>query len=46
MAQASFTNTRRDFLRARGGGCEAEPVAGILLGKKERRIPKKEKSAL
>ena len=46
MAQASFTNTRRDFLRARGGGCEAEPVAGILLGKKERRIPKKEKKRI
>jgi len=34
MAQASFGDVRRGFLCAPRGGCEAEPVAGILLGKK------------
>ena len=38
MAQASFGDTRRGFPCASGRGCEAEPVAGILLGKKEKTI--------
>ncbi len=35
MAQASFSDMRRGFLCAPTSGCEAEPVAGILLGKRE-----------
>lgn len=43
MAQASFGDMRSGFLCTPGGGCEAEPVAGILLGKKENGYRKKRK---
>lgn len=46
MAQASFGDARRGSPRAPGRGCEAEPVAGILLGKKENGHGNKEKTIM
>ncbi len=46
MAQASFGDTRRGPPRAPGRGCEAEAVAGILLGKKGNGHGNKEKTIM
>jgi uncharacterized protein (TIGR00255 family) len=46
MAQASLGDMPSGFLCAPSCGCEAEPVAGILLGKKENEYRKKEKTTM